>query len=355
MVLKVFFTDEGISLVEQAAWRTGRWANGGGVTHTIAAWPDATDPPAVRLSVADIARPGPFSRFAGHDRWLAVIDDGGGPLHLAGPARARPAALATGAFLAFSGDEPITATPAGPAPARVFNLILRAGISWQARVTAAGETLEHPPGLTVLFSPDVPITADLDTRAPLAIPRHATALVTSPAPVRVRLRTGPAFALWIAAFTLLTACATRPVRSFPSELRAQSAALQTTGTAEIQSIDDGRFTVRATTEVEVAEPSDDGARLVRNVTIAELVAGCPAPGTPAPACLADRVVEREMVVGEKRHGQVGPAITSGLAAFAGLALVGTCLAECENKDIAIGAGLTVAGAGLFLLMLATMK
>lgn len=161
--------------------------------------------------------------------------------------------------------------------------------------------------------------------------------------------------LSLAAAVAAAGCATRPVKSFPSELRAQSAALQTTGKAEIESIDDGRFTVRATTEVEVAEPSDEGARLVRNVTIAELVAGCPAPGVPAPACLADRVVEREMVVGEKRSGQVGPAITSGLAAFAGLALVGGCLAECENKDIAIGAGLTVAGAGLLLLMLATMK
>jgi hypothetical protein len=157
------------------------------------------------------------------------------------------------------------------------------------------------------------------------------------------------------ALVVLAACGTRQVKAFPSDLRAHATELQTAGKAEIISIDDGTVTVQAATRIEVAEGTGDGALLVRHVTIGELVAGCPAPGVPTPACLADQVVERETVVGEKRDRQVGPAITSGVAAFAGLALVGTCLAECENKDIALGSGLVIAGAGLFLLMMATMK
>lgn len=158
----------------------------------------------------------------------------------------------------------------------------------------------------------------------------------------------------LAALALAAACTQRPVQSFPSELRAHAAELTTTGRAEIQTVDDGRFTVAATTRVEVAQ-LDDGARLVRTVTIAELVDGCAAPGAPTGACLADRVEDREMVVGTLQTRNVGAGITSALSAVGGLALVGGCLAECENEDIALGAGLIVAGAGLFVLMMATMK
>jgi hypothetical protein len=163
-----------------------------------------------------------------------------------------------------------------------------------------------------------------------------------------------ALALGVLLLIITAACGSRQVKAFPSDLRAAAPALQQSGRAEIQSIDDGPFTVRATTQIEVAEPADD-ALLVRRITVAELVDGCPAPGTPAPQCLADRVVERELIVGEKRTRNVGGAITSVVAAGAGLALVGTCLAECENKDIAIGTGLVIAGAGLFLLMMMSMK
>ena len=112
-----------------SAWRSGPWANGGGVTHTIATWSDGAGHPLARLSVADIERAGPFSRLAGHDRWLAVLDDGGGlGLEHAGI----PHHLATGAALAFAGEDAVLATPA--APARVLNLIVRRGVPWRAAV-----------------------------------------------------------------------------------------------------------------------------------------------------------------------------------------------------------------------------
>ncbi len=52
------------------------WRNGGGVTRELLAWPNADDW-SVRLSVADIERDGPFSAFAGVDRWFAVLSGAG--------------------------------------------------------------------------------------------------------------------------------------------------------------------------------------------------------------------------------------------------------------------------------------
>jgi environmental stress-induced protein Ves len=48
------------------------WRNGGGSTRELLAWPEATDWQA-RISVAEITRDGPFSAFAGVQRWFAVL------------------------------------------------------------------------------------------------------------------------------------------------------------------------------------------------------------------------------------------------------------------------------------------
>lgn len=59
------------------------WRNGGGVTRELLAWPDA-DEWRVRMSVAEVARDGPFSRFDGVRRWFAVLDGAGVRLRLEG-------------------------------------------------------------------------------------------------------------------------------------------------------------------------------------------------------------------------------------------------------------------------------
>jgi hypothetical protein len=59
------------------------WRNGGGVTRELLAWPDA-DSWRVRMSVADVAQDGPFSRFEGVQRWFAVLDGAGVHLRLKG-------------------------------------------------------------------------------------------------------------------------------------------------------------------------------------------------------------------------------------------------------------------------------
>jgi environmental stress-induced protein Ves len=52
------------------------WLNGGGVTKELLAWPDPRDW-AVRLSVAEVGRDGPFSPFPGVKRWFAVLSGAG--------------------------------------------------------------------------------------------------------------------------------------------------------------------------------------------------------------------------------------------------------------------------------------
>lgn len=52
------------------------WRNGGGVTRELLAWPDPRNW-AIRLSVAEVERDGPFSPFPGVQRWFAVLSGGG--------------------------------------------------------------------------------------------------------------------------------------------------------------------------------------------------------------------------------------------------------------------------------------
>ena len=52
------------------------WRNGGGRTRELLAWPSAADW-ALRISLADIDADGPFSSFAGVQRWFTVIDGAG--------------------------------------------------------------------------------------------------------------------------------------------------------------------------------------------------------------------------------------------------------------------------------------
>lgn len=76
---------------------TTAWKNGGGVTHEI-----ATDAPewGWRLSIAEVASDGPFSRFDGMARILTVIHGAGLDLHHAGGViAARPLTP-----VAFAGD-----------------------------------------------------------------------------------------------------------------------------------------------------------------------------------------------------------------------------------------------------------
>ncbi len=98
------------------------WANGGGCTRELQAWPAGPDW-RLRISLADIDDDGPFSAFAGVQRWFAVVEGGGVVLSLAeGDVRLTPAS----APLCFDGaDAPGCRLVDGPT--RDLNLMLRGG------------------------------------------------------------------------------------------------------------------------------------------------------------------------------------------------------------------------------------
>lgn len=113
-----------ITLVRASELAAVPWKNGGGVTREVAAHPPQAgfDTFDWRVSVADVAQPGPFSRFAGIDRTLVLLEgagmrlvDEGGVTHLL----SEPLAVAH-----FAGEASIDASLVD-GPTRDFNLMLR--------------------------------------------------------------------------------------------------------------------------------------------------------------------------------------------------------------------------------------
>ena len=74
------------------------WKNGGGTTRELLAWPSPADW-VFRLSVAEVQADGPFSSFAGVQRWFAVLSGAGVRLRLGAAAGALPLHAATGRSL----------------------------------------------------------------------------------------------------------------------------------------------------------------------------------------------------------------------------------------------------------------
>ena len=70
---------EGTTLIRGADLVAAPWKNGGGVTREITAFPEGAglDAFAWRVSIADVAQAGPFSRFAGIDRTLVLLSGAG--------------------------------------------------------------------------------------------------------------------------------------------------------------------------------------------------------------------------------------------------------------------------------------
>jgi len=119
------------------------WKNGGGVTRELLALPEGGDW-RVRISVADVASDGPFSTFAGVDRWFAVLDGAGVELTIDGNARR---VTADDDALAFAGAGE-TRCRLIDGPTRDLNLMLRGvagalarivpGATWRPEARACG-------------------------------------------------------------------------------------------------------------------------------------------------------------------------------------------------------------------------
>jgi environmental stress-induced protein Ves len=122
-----------LTLLRGAALVASPWKNGGGVTREIAAAPMASradsdagaslDTFAWRVSVADVAQAGPFSRFEGVDRTLVLLDGAGMLLDEAGATHALTQPLDVARF---AGEAHIDARLVNGAT-RDFNLMVRRG------------------------------------------------------------------------------------------------------------------------------------------------------------------------------------------------------------------------------------
>lgn len=110
------------------------WKNGGGATREIAVHPAGAgfDTFDWRVSVADVERSGPFSRFAGVDRTLVLLSEAGMRL-VDERGMAQTALTEPFAFVRFPGELAVQADLVD-GPTRDFNLMLR-----RARTSAAVE------------------------------------------------------------------------------------------------------------------------------------------------------------------------------------------------------------------------
>jgi environmental stress-induced protein Ves len=119
------------------------WRNGGGTTRTVASGGPAANSWDWRVSVADIARDGPFSIFPGIDRHLALIE-GNGVVLCGDGVRMRLARL--GEVVTFAGELSLDARLID-GPVRVWNLMV-------VRATSIGRLHEHDGSPTRLAHPD---------------------------------------------------------------------------------------------------------------------------------------------------------------------------------------------------------
>jgi environmental stress-induced protein Ves len=117
-----------LTLIRGADLVAAPWKNGGGVTREVAAFPEGAGLDAFvwRVSVADVAQAGPFSRFAGIDRTLVLLSGAGMLLDEVDGARGSTTHALTQALdmARFTGEAQIDARLVDGAT-RDFNLMVR--------------------------------------------------------------------------------------------------------------------------------------------------------------------------------------------------------------------------------------
>ena len=117
------------TIVSLAEMTPQPWRNGGGTTRELLAWPSAAAW-RVRMSVADVVAPGPFSRFDGVERWFAVLEGDGVVLRITGDEQALDR---TNEPLRFDGGAAVDCALRG-GPTRDFNLMAAPGTGRMRRV-----------------------------------------------------------------------------------------------------------------------------------------------------------------------------------------------------------------------------
>jgi environmental stress-induced protein Ves len=136
------------------------WHNGGGVTRELLARPQGRDW-SVRLSVAEVARNGPFSRLPGVRRWFAVLSGAGVRLRVDGVVHGLTSQTPP---LQFDGAAQSDCELLGGAT-RDFNLMLRQGSASMERVSAGCTRLCRASTLVAAYANGHAATAILEDEA----------------------------------------------------------------------------------------------------------------------------------------------------------------------------------------------
>ena len=163
------------------------WKNGGGVTRQIAIFPPGSDMNGFdwRISTAEVAQDGPFSRFEGIDRRLYILDGAGLELRFGGGTRStlRPAD-----HLDFAGEAEVHGALLR-GPVTDLNIMVRRDRlrACFAQVAVDGaQIIDLPSATAALFVLDGSIL--LGDGASLTANRHDTVLFGASPPARIDAR-----------------------------------------------------------------------------------------------------------------------------------------------------------------------
>ncbi|MES2972037.1 MAG: HutD family protein [Pseudomonadota bacterium] len=165
------------------------WRNGGGVTRELVAWPDARDW-AWRMSVAEVASDGPFSRFDSVARWFAVL--GGAGVRLTVDGRTDTLTRDSAPF-AFDGGAAVDCRLVDGAT-QDFNLMTRSGTATMRRLDGVLARHVHAGRTVALYSGASEARVDIDG-VRLDLPPHCLAWRVLQA--RSELRLNGHGALWM--------------------------------------------------------------------------------------------------------------------------------------------------------------
>jgi environmental stress-induced protein Ves len=147
------------------------WRNGGGSTRELVAWPHGEDW-AWRLSVAEVAADGPFSRFDGVERWFAVLGGQGVRLDVAGQVHVLDRSSDP---LCFDGAVP-TFCSLIDGPTQDFNLMTRRGRAhgWMSRVSGERQLEQAGPRTLAIYVVEGPAWLSHGGKR-LELPAHSLA------------------------------------------------------------------------------------------------------------------------------------------------------------------------------------
>jgi hypothetical protein len=183
-----------ITLLRGADLVASAWKNGGGTTREVAAFPQGAGLDAFlwRVSIADVAQPGPFSRFAGIDRTLVLLSGAGMLLDEARETDGTPAALTHALtqpldLARFAGEAAIDARLVDGAT-RDFNLMVRRGAAtgevevWRGGAAASQRSLSAD--VVLLFCAAGSFEVAVGETPPVALTGDDTLRIDAPAALR---------------------------------------------------------------------------------------------------------------------------------------------------------------------------